>query len=672
MMNFLDLSAASDEERRLISEILSDTSVVNFAEPLRQDFNRQQQHQANSTQPNNISRHQIDQQHYQNQQQPNHQLNTTKTAQNIYRPPQHHQQQPQIQQNHSTNAPNNVNHAQRVNHIHNQNASTTSENHRHTDHVQMSPQMAGDISPNIVGMDMSNAQHAGYPLPHPTSAHVSPAYGPPPPHHMYGGPPIFQPYPIIVPYHNLVYGNMPPYPVLPATNSVVTPRQQVPPQSSQPQSAGVPTSSHSRSHLHHSRQMKTKDQSSKQSSLHHNQHITNNQFPHQNQYDKQNHEMRPNDPSVTPSKTDNGRQESDYKVSQASNQAHIDGQQAAVTNGLETDSSPGNESKINHNKLTGMARADAHPRQANSEGKVMEVSSDKVIDTQVLNSDTSKHSRESSTVPTIDKTISSSEQTGPSTVDQANPNNADPPNQIDTSNQLLEGEKIVKPGPWSSAASKSWASLFKGDGSAIHGETSNGEELTGDSNDFEDDHSRNLYRKPINMDNNDAQSCNSAASKAQKSQDATRRALDKMAPRLAQKISSITLKHSLPLLRPRGFINKGNGCYINSTLQALIACPPFYNLMKEIGDLKDLRRENSCTPILDNFAELFLNFPPLDSSKKNKQTFSPDQKMQISQLQAEALEPRCIYDVLGQIKSECLRGKCLGILIQFFPLCHRI
>ena len=42
------------------------------------------------------------------------------------------------------------------------------------------------------------------------------------------------------------------------------------------------------------------------------------------------------------------------------------------------------------------------------------------------------------------------------------------------------------------------------------------------------------------------------------------------------------LKHSAPALQPRGIRNRQNWCYVNATLQALLACPPFYNLIKNV------------------------------------------------------------------------------------------
>uniref|UniRef100_A0A3B3B5U4 Ubiquitin carboxyl-terminal hydrolase n=1 Tax=Oryzias melastigma TaxID=30732 RepID=A0A3B3B5U4_ORYME len=57
---------------------------------------------------------------------------------------------------------------------------------------------------------------------------------------------------------------------------------------------------------------------------------------------------------------------------------------------------------------------------------------------------------------------------------------------------------------------------------------------------------------------------------------------DPFAPKLAEIIENVKLMHKPVSLQPRGLINKGNWCYINATLQALIACPPMYHLMKSI------------------------------------------------------------------------------------------
>lgn len=51
---------------------------------------------------------------------------------------------------------------------------------------------------------------------------------------------------------------------------------------------------------------------------------------------------------------------------------------------------------------------------------------------------------------------------------------------------------------------------------------------------------------------------------------------------LGNMLKQCELKHSAPALQPRGIVNKQTWCYINATLQALLACPPLYNLIKSI------------------------------------------------------------------------------------------
>lgn len=57
-------------------------------------------------------------------------------------------------------------------------------------------------------------------------------------------------------------------------------------------------------------------------------------------------------------------------------------------------------------------------------------------------------------------------------------------------------------------------------------------------------------------------------------------------------------KQTVSLL-PRGLTNRSNYCYINSILQALLACPPFYNLLMALPHSKTPSKMSS-TPLIDN------------------------------------------------------------------------
>jgi ubiquitin carboxyl-terminal hydrolase 10 len=48
---------------------------------------------------------------------------------------------------------------------------------------------------------------------------------------------------------------------------------------------------------------------------------------------------------------------------------------------------------------------------------------------------------------------------------------------------------------------------------------------------------------------------------------------------MAAFLKSYALNHKAQSLKPRGLSNRSNWCFVNAIMQALIACPPFYNLV---------------------------------------------------------------------------------------------
>ncbi|XP_068343209.1 ubiquitin carboxyl-terminal hydrolase 24-like isoform X1 [Pyrus communis] len=84
-----------------------------------------------------------------------------------------------------------------------------------------------------------------------------------------------------------------------------------------------------------------------------------------------------------------------------------------------------------------------------------------------------------------------------------------------------------------------------------------------------------------------------------------------------QKASNAPVTVSKSLL-PRGLINSGNLCFLNATLQALLSCSPFVQLLQE---LRTLEVPKVGYPTLSAFAEFVSEFDmPSGSSSKDKDT----------------------------------------------------
>lgn len=138
--------------------------------------------------------------------------------------------------------------------------------------------------------------------------------------------------------------------------------------------------------------------------------------------------------------------------------------------------------------------------------------------------------------------------------------------------------------------SKTWANLFKGneDASVIHTHSDNYSDIDYTTYDQE----------------------NSAKEKQILDMSPVPAIHDSAADILGEFFSQYKILHTQVGLQPRGLMNRGNWCYINATLQALISCPPFYNLLKKMPTFPPLRRGPSSTPILDSLVQLVGEFTP--------------------------------------------------------------
>lgn len=75
-----------------------------------------------------------------------------------------------------------------------------------------------------------------------------------------------------------------------------------------------------------------------------------------------------------------------------------------------------------------------------------------------------------------------------------------------------------------------------------------------------------------------------------------------------------------PRLQPRGLINTGNSCFANSTLQALLSCPPFLNLLASI---KSRNIPQTGFPTLLAFANFAGQFKTATEPEQKDQKLGP-------------------------------------------------
>nr|XP_033325381.1 ubiquitin carboxyl-terminal hydrolase 10-like [Megalopta genalis] len=106
-------------------------------------------------------------------------------------------------------------------------------------------------------------------------------------------------------------------------------------------------------------------------------------------------------------------------------------------------------------------------------------------------------------------------------------------------------------------------------------------------------------------------------------------------------------KQTVSLL-PRGLTNRSNYCYINSILQALLACPPFYNLLMALPHPKTPSK-TSYTPLIDNMIKFVHEFTPLSDGARlaRKDRASKRGEDTIVDIQSGvAFEPSYVYTML--------------------------
>ena len=115
-----------------------------------------------------------------------------------------------------------------------------------------------------------------------------------------------------------------------------------------------------------------------------------------------------------------------------------------------------------------------------------------------------------------------------------------------------------------------------------------------------------------------------------------------------------------PCLRARGLVNTGNVCFANAVLQLLVISPPFWNLFRELGDLKAQRRagfpetNGDATPLVDAAVKFFKEFTVEESPFTQQQsqptagrTSRVDEERKDDNV-VNSFEPTYLYDAMKE------------------------
>ncbi|KAL4796088.1 hypothetical protein BDV19DRAFT_142337 [Aspergillus venezuelensis] len=100
-------------------------------------------------------------------------------------------------------------------------------------------------------------------------------------------------------------------------------------------------------------------------------------------------------------------------------------------------------------------------------------------------------------------------------------------------------------------------------------------------------------------------------------------------------------------LEPRGLVNTGNMCYMNSVLQILVSCVPFYQFLDHIGKRASHSIQSSF-PMVDALIMFMKEFRVIDSAEDEEQLRRRLKPTEIEQY-GEAFVPEFVYEVIRQL-----------------------
>jgi len=130
---------------------------------------------------------------------------------------------------------------------------------------------------------------------------------------------------------------------------------------------------------------------------------------------------------------------------------------------------------------------------------------------------------------------------------------------------------------------------------------------------------------------------------------------EKSRKQLSEWLKNHQPSHRSVSLQPRGLTNRGNWCYVNATLQALLACPPFYHLLKHLPERSSNFWDTNKMPVIKSMLEFVNEFSAIQVKSIEKHSVNAKGTVRVDIKCGMSFEPVYIYKMLQDIDYEAFK-----------------